>query len=71
MGCRIQLRQTKIQDLGFAASRNEDVCGLYIAMDDALVMRCLQPRANLNSKLDQLVDGHRPAPSSFDRDSLS
>ena len=47
-------RQAEIQNLGLALTGHEDVCWLYIAMDDALLMRCIQSIHNLNSEIEDL-----------------
>jgi hypothetical protein len=35
------LRQPKVQNLGFASTRNKDICWLDVAMDDPLLVRCV------------------------------
>jgi hypothetical protein len=45
----------KVKDLGFSPSRNKDVGWLDVAMDNAFLMRSLQPVSNLDRDLRQLL----------------
>src|SRR2546425_2966616 len=58
---RHQFGQAKVQNLGLAASRHEDVRWLDIAMNDPLRVRRIQSISNLNSQLQHLLVGKRLA----------
>jgi len=49
-----QLRQPKVQNLGFAPMGDEDICRFDVAMDDPFLVRRLQPVRDLNGKFEQL-----------------
>ena len=54
-----QFCQAEIQNLGLArpASRDhENIRGLNVAVDDAFLVRCVQPIRNLNGEIEQRVD---------------
>ncbi len=54
-----ELHQSEIEDLAYALIGNEDVRRLDVAMDDALLVRGLQPVANLNPDVQQFVERKR------------
>ncbi len=46
-----QLRQTKVENLGFAPMSDENVRRLDVTMDDAFFVSCGQPVRDLNRKV--------------------
>src|SRR6202011_2491667 len=54
-----QLRQTEIENLGFAPIGDEDIRRLDVTMDDSLRMRCSQARHNLTGKIRQFFGRKR------------
>ena len=56
-----KLRQTEVQNLGFTARGDEDVCGLDIAMDDALLVRRFQRIGDLNREAQYFIGGRGAA----------
>ncbi len=57
---RQHLRQTEVEHLGVTAPGHEDVGRLDVAMDDARSVRGVERVGNLDPKLDQLFERHRP-----------
>ena len=52
--CR-KLRQPEIKNLGMSALRDEDVCGLDVAMDNASSVCCIEPVADVNGEREKDV----------------
>src|SRR5258708_3583313 len=50
-----ELRNAKIQDLSVPVGGQKNVSRLYIAMNDAVLMRCLQPFENLYGERKHLL----------------
>jgi len=56
-GVCCKLRQTEVKNLRFAARGDEDVCGLDIAMDNALLVRRFQRIGDLNREAQYFIGG--------------
>ena len=54
--------QTEVEDLHVAVGRQEDVLGLQVSMDDALLVGRRQPPRDLGAHLDGLSHRERSAP---------
>jgi hypothetical protein len=46
INCVRQLRQSEVQNLGFAPIGDEDICWLDVTMDNAFFMRCTRRMAD-------------------------
>ena len=55
------LRQPEVQQLGMSLRRDENVCRLDVAMDDALAMCHRQGIGNLDAQFQHDLGLHRPA----------
>ena len=51
-------RQAEIENLGVAARGDENICGLDVAMDDALRVRGVERVGNLNSQVEDFFEQH-------------
>src|ERR1700689_544649 len=55
------LGKTKVQNLGLAPFGDENVCRLYVSVDDAFGMGSVQSIGNFDSRTEQRFKLHRPS----------